>query len=197
MILDRCRMKNLFFVFFVLFGLSTAHALEVAGVRFDDQMRLGQSDVIVNGAGMRKMAIFKIYAMALYLPEKQGDAGAVLSGKGAKRVSISLLRDVTAQQFVDGLQEGIADNHSEAEMATLRDRIKVFSNAMLAIGEAKTGTRVFIDWFPDSGTRLTVNGQVVGTDIAGEDFFRAILKIWLGSKPIQGDLKQALLGKLS
>jgi hypothetical protein len=190
-------MHKLFFAVFVLFALPAAYALEVAGVRFDDQTRVGQSDVIVNGAGMRKMAIFKVYAMALYLPEKQGEAGAALSIKGAKRVAISLLRDVTAQQFVDGLQEGIADNQSEAEMATLRDRVKVFSAAMLGIGEAKTGTRVFIDWFPDSGTRLTVNGQVIGTDIAGEDFYKAILKIWLGSKPVQGDLKQALLGKLS
>ena len=66
---------------------------------------------------------------------------------------------------------------------------------MLGIGEARTGTAVLIDWLPDSGTRLTVNGQVVGKDIAGEDFFTALLNIWLGSKPVQGDLKQALLGK--
>jgi len=190
-------MKNLLFVVLVLFGVSTAYALDVAGVRFDDQVRLGPNDALANGAGMRKMAIFRIYAMALYLPEKSSEVGAVLSSKGAKRVAISLLRDVTAQQFVDGLQEGIADNHSETEMATLRDRVQVFSEAMLGIGEAKTGTRVFIDWLPDSGTRLTVNGRVVGTDIAGEDFYKAILKIWLGSKPVQGDLKQALLGKLS
>ena len=190
-------MKKLLFLVFFLSGLPAAYALEVAGVKFDDEMRLGQSELVANGAGMRKMAIFKVYAMALYLQQKQGEAGAALSVKGAKRVSIGLLRDVTAQQFVDGLQEGIADNHSEAEMASLRDRVKVFSDAMLSIGEAKTGTLVFIDWLPDSGTRLTVNGQVIGKDIAGEDFYKAILKIWLGSKPVQGNLKQALLGKLS
>jgi len=190
-------MKKLTLIVFALFSLNNAYALEVAGVKFDDQTRLGQSDVVANGAGMRKMAFFKVYAMALYLPEKHGDAEAALSARGSKRVSISLLRDVTAQQFVDGLQEGIADNHSEAEMATLKDRIKSFSEAMLTLGEAKTGTLIFIDWLPDSGTRLTVNGQVVGKDIVGEDFFKAILKIWLGSKPVQGDLKQALLGKLS
>ena len=190
-------MKKLLFLVFFLSGLPAAYAFEVAGVTFDDEMRLGQNELVANGAGMRKMAIFKVYAMALYLPQKLGEPGAALSVKGAKRVSIGLLRDVTAQQFVDGLREGIADNHSETEMATLRDRVKAFSEAMLGIGEAKTGTRVFIDWLPDSGTRLTVNGQVIGKDIAGEDFYKAILKIWLGSKPVQGNLKQALLGKLS
>jgi hypothetical protein len=65
------------------------------------------------------------------------------------------------------------------------------------IGEAKTGSQVFIDWLPEGGTRLTVNGQVRGSDIAGEDFFKALLKIWLGNKPVQDDLKQALLGLLN
>jgi hypothetical protein len=54
---------------------------------------------------------------------------------------------------------------------------------------------VLIDWLPENGTRLTVNGQVKGKDIAGEDFYKALLKIWLGNKPVQDDLKQALLGK--
>ena len=73
--------------------------------------------------------------------------------------------------------------------------IEQLTDVMLAIGEAREGTTIVIDWLPDSGTRLTVNGQVKGKDIAGEDFYRALLKIWLGSKPAQDDLKQALLGK--
>lgn len=190
-------MKKLALLFCAGLVLSQAQAVEVAGVKFDDTVQIGQSDIIANGAGMRKKTIFKIYAMALYLPEKQAEVDALLAVKGAKRIAISLLRDVTAQQFVDGLQEGIADNHGDAEMATLRSRVKAFSEAMLSIGEAKTGTLVLIDWLPEMGTRLTVNGQVIGNAIVGEDFFRAVLKIWLGSKPVQSDLKQALLGKLS
>lgn len=190
-------MSRWLFAVLVLFGATTAFGLEVAGVSFDERARLGPNEVIVNGVGMRKMAIFKVYAMALYLPEKQSEAGATLALKGAKRVAISLLRDVTAQQFVDGLREGIADNHTDSEMSALRDRIDQLARNMQTIGEAKTGTLIYLDWLPDSGTRLVVNGQVIGQDIAGEDLYKAILKIWLGHKPVQGDLKQALLGKLS
>lgn len=189
-------MKQCLLAVFILIGATTAFALELAGVRFDERAHLGPNEVVVNGAGMRKMAIFKVYAMALYLPEKQSDAGASLALKGAKRVAISLLRDVTAQQFVDGLREGIADNHTDSELSTLRDRIEQLARNMLTIGEVKTGTLIYLDWLPDSGTRLVVNGKVVGQDVAGEDFYTAILKIWLGQKPVQGDLKQALLGKL-
>lgn len=178
-------------------SLNVAQAVEVAGVKFDDQTSLGNASLIANGAGMRKKAFFKVYAMALYLPEKQADAEAVLSAKGARRIAITLLRDLTAKQFVDALHEGVAENHSESEMAALKERLDQFSEAMLGIGEAKSGARVLIDFQPEGTTRLTVNNEVRGSDLAGEDFFNALLKIWIGNKPVQDDLKQALLGKTS
>ena len=190
-------MRKLIMVLVAALSFSLAHAVEVEGVKFDPQTRLGNSDVVLNGAGLRKKVFFKVYAMGLYLAEKQGDAAAVLAAKGGKRIAITLLRDLTAKQFVDALNEGIVENHSEAEMAGLKDRIAQFSETMMGIGEAKTGAVVLIDWLPESGTRLTVNGQVTGHEIAGEDFFNALLRIWIGDKPVQDDLKQALLGKVS
>jgi hypothetical protein len=189
--------KHLLIMAVAALCFNLAPAVEVAGVKFDDKVRVGNSDTVLNGAGLRKKVIVKVYAMALYLPEKRSDAEAVMAAKGAKRISINLLRDLTGQQFVEALQEGMANTHSEAEMAGLRDRLKQFSDSMLAVGEAKTGTSVVIDWIPEGGTRLTVNGQAKGKDIAGEDFYKALLKIWLGNKPVQDDLKQALLGKAS
>ncbi len=188
-------MKHLLMAAVAALSFSLASAVEVAGVKFDDKTRVGHSELVVNGAGLRKKAVFKVYALALYLPEKRGDAEAVLAARGSKRISIGLLRDLSAQQFVEALQEGVANNHTEAEMAALRDRLKQLSDTLLAAGEPKTGTSVVIDWLPESGTRLTVDGQVKGREIAGEDFYKALLKVWLGNKPVQEDLKQALLGK--
>lgn len=188
-------MKHLLLAISVLFIIHSAHALEIGGVKFDDKARIGNAELTINGAGIRKKAVFKVYAMALYLPEKRAAADAVLSSKGAKRIAIHLLRDLSAQQFVEALQEGMANNHSEAEMAGLKDRLKLFSDTLLAIGEARSGNIFVIDWLPESGTRLLINGQNKGKDIAGEDFFKALLKIWLGNKPVQDDLKVALLGK--
>lgn len=188
-------LKHLILAAIAALALNTAQAAEVAGVKFDDRTKIGSSELVANGAGLRKKAFFKVYAMALYLPEKQAEAEAALAAKGPKRISISLLRDLSAQQFVDALQEGVANNHSEAEMSALKDRLKQFSDAMLSIGEAKIGTTVLIDWLPESGTRLTVNGQAKGKDIAGDDFFKALLKIWIGKQPVQDNLKAALLGK--
>ena len=64
---------------------------------------------------------------------------------------------------------------------------------MAGIGEAKKGMAIDLDW-TGSATRLQVDGRSAGNPIAGEDFYRALLRIWLGDKPVQDDLKKALLG---
>ena len=176
-------------------SFSATHAIEAGGTRFDDAARLADNELVVNGAGVRKKAFFKVYSMALYLPAKQVESTSILALPGAKRVSITLLRDLSAQQFVDALNEGLVANHTEAEMAQLKARIQSFSETMLTIGEAKTGMSLDIDWLPGNGLRLSVAGQVRGKLIEGEDFYRALLRVWLGEKPVQADLKQALLGK--
>ena len=172
-----------------------AGAAEVAGVKFDDQIRLEQQDLSLNGAGLRAKVIFKVYALGLYLPAKASDADSALNGKGAKRIAIVPLMELTSRQFVDALSGGIAKNHSEAEVAPLKDRLQSFEASLLALGKAAKGTPITLDWLPDQGTRLSVGGQPQGKIIPGEDFYQALLRIWLGSKPAQGDLKDALLGK--
>lgn len=177
------------------FSLPVLAAIEVAGVKFDDKAKVGSGDTALNGAGMRKKAFFKVYAVGLYLPQKQNAAADVLAAKGAKRIAIVTLRDLTAEQFVDALLEALKKNHDEAALAPLQARIDQFRTAMLDIGNAPEKSVVHLDWLPESGTRLSFNGAAKGSDIPGEDFYRALLKIWIGERPAQDDLKEQLLGK--
>jgi len=64
---------------------------------------------------------------------------------------------------------------------------------MAQIGEAKKGMAIALDW-TGGGTILVVNGKPAGKPIAGEDFYKALLRIWIGDKPVQDDLKKSLLG---
>jgi len=80
-------------------------------------------------------------------------------------------------------------------LAALQPRIDQFRASMMSIGNAPEKSVVNLDWLPDTGTRLTFNGTTKGADISGEDFYRALLKIWIGDKPAQDDLKEQLLGK--
>jgi hypothetical protein len=46
---------------------------------------------------------------------------------------------------------------------------------------------------PRGDTRVWINDAQRGT-VQGADFQRALLRVWLGNKPADTDLKQALLG---
>ena len=112
---------------------------------------------------------------------------------GPKRVQIHMLRDVGADPFIEALAEGIKANHTEAQAKALDPRVKQLGATLAEIKEAKKGMIIALDW-TGSATQVVIDGKPVGQSIDGEDFYRALLKIWLGEKPVQDDLKKALLG---
>jgi len=182
---------------FLLFFLISFPSLgaEVAGVKLEEMEKLATAELVLNGAGLRKRAFFQVYAIGLYLPAKKTVDSEVIAATGPKRVAIHMLRDVDADQFAGALSDGIKDNHPEAEAKKLEPRVKQLAAIMLDMKEAKTGMRITLDWLPASGTQVTVQGKPMGAPIPGEDFYNALLRIWLGEKPVQLDLKKALLGE--
>jgi hypothetical protein len=189
--------KYLHCLLVLLFATWTAQAIaaEVAGVKLEDKTKLGNAELVLNGIGLRTKVFFKVYVIGLYLPAKAATGAAVLEQKGVKRAHLVLLRDVSAEDFSDALIEGLRNNSTEAELAALKARIEQFRQTIVAAGEVKNGLIVHLDFLPDSGTRLTLGGKQQGKDTPGEDFFNALLRIWVGEKPIQDNLKEALLGK--
>ena len=172
-----------------------ALGVEVAGLRIEEKDKIASSELTLNGAGLRKRAFFQVYVIGLYLPEKKAAAADAIGTAGPKRVAIHMLRDVDADQFSGALTDGMKDNISEAEMKALEPRMRQLVAVMGSMKEAKKGMRITLDWLPAAGTQLTVDGKLAGAPIAGEDFYRALLKIWLGENPVQADLKKALLGE--
>jgi len=178
---------------FIALTALTANAAEIAGVKLDDKAQVESRELVLNGAGLRKKVIFNVYVIGLYLPEKKNDAAAVLQLAGPKRAAIHMLRDVSADTFTEALVEGMQENHSEADYKALEPRVKELAGIFAEIREAKKGMVISLDW-TGAATRLLVDGKPAGKPIAGEDFYRALLRIWLGEKPVQNDLKRALLG---
>jgi long-chain acyl-CoA synthetase len=170
-------------------------AAEVAGVHVEDRIKLESTELVLNGAGLRTKAFFKVYVAGLYLTEKKTSADAVLGLGGAKRVSMRLMRDLSARQLTDALDEGFRDNTPVAEQEPLKGRLAVLAAIMNALQSAKEGDLIALDWLPGTGTRVMLNGEPRGKAIAGEDFYRALLRIWLGDNPVSGSLKKALLGE--
>src|SRR5258708_3395546 len=170
----------------------TASGAEVAGVKLDDKTQVESRELVLNGPGLRNPVPFNAYLIALSLPPQNTDPAAVLQLAGPKRAAIHMLRDVGAEQFTDALIEGLKENHPEADYKALEPRAKDLAGIFAEIKEAKKGMVIALDW-TGTATRLMVNGNPTGKPIPGEDFYRALLRIWLGDKPVQNDLKRALL----
>ncbi len=183
---------RLLFAALLLFACNT-FAAEVAGVQLTDRVQVEGKDLSLNGGGLRRRFVFKVYVIGLYLPEKTRDAAQVLAQPGPKRVSLHMLRDVGADTFSEALIEGLKANQSAAEYGGLEARVKQLEAIMGQVGEAKKGMAIALDW-TGRATRVSVDGKPVGEPIAGEDFYRALLRIWLGDHPVQDDIKQGLLG---
>lgn len=177
--------------------------ITVAGIHFPATTKIdrggpaAESTLTLNGAGLRGVLFIKAYAMGLYLPQRATTATDILALRGPRRIHIVALRDLSAEQFADALVKGIHKNHSEAELAALNPRLEGFRATLLAQGEAVKGTVILLDWLPEdeSGiTRLSINGKAIGKPVPGEDFYQALLRIWLGERPADGGLKRDLLG---
>ena len=168
-----------------------ALAAEVAGVKLEDAADVGGKNLVLNGAGVRTRLMFKVYVAALYLPAKAADLPATLA-QSPRRVQMTLLRNVGADDLVGALVEGMTANNPAQDMAAVKPQTDQLVTIMKSIGEAKTGDVVALD-FVGGETRVGHNGKTIGT-IGGAPFNDALMKIWLGDKPVQADLKKAMLG---
>lgn len=177
----------------VAFG---AGAAEVEGVKLAERAQaVGGAALVLNGAGLRKRAFFRVYVVGLYLPAATRAADAALALAGPKRVHIHMLRDVGASQFSEALVDGMRDNNDEAAMKRFEPAIAQMNAVMAEMKEAKEGMTILLDWIPGTGMQVQVNGRATGRPIADEAFFRGLLRVWLGPNPVQDDLKKALLGQ--
>jgi hypothetical protein len=184
--------QTTFFLLALLLA-GSAVAAEVAGVKLEDKTQVESRELVLNGAGLRKRLFFNVYVIGLYLPEKKTGVASIIQQPGPKRASIHMLRDVGAEQFTEALVDGLRANHSESEFRALEPKVKELADIMAGVQEAKKGMTLALDW-TGSATRLLVNGKPTGKPIAGEEFYRALLRIWIGENPVQDDLKKALLG---
>lgn len=171
-----------------------AAALDLEGVKIDDRVKVGPAELVLNGAGLRTRLGFKVYAGALYLADKTRDANAAVSAPGPKRIAIHMMRDVGAKQFVESLNDGLTKNTPAGELDKLKPQVAELNATMEALGEAKKGDVILLDFVPGTGTTIVVNGQPRGKVIAGDDFYRALMRIWLGDKPADSDLRKGMLG---
>ncbi|MCP4272743.1 MAG: hypothetical protein GY781_12390 [Gammaproteobacteria bacterium] len=172
-----------------------AIAKEVAGVELEEVARLSveNTELILNGSTVRREAQHAIYVGGLYLKEQATSYEEVIEDPNPKRFLLFCSTDaISSSKLINAWEQGFSINYSNEEITKLEPMIKTFNDVWKS--GLKAGDEVWVDFIPGEGTKMSINGDLVA-EIAGDEFYHAFLKTWLGPHPFSRKMKEALLGK--
>ena len=165
-----------------------ARAGELAGVTLPDSLTAGTQTLELNGLGLRKKAMIKVYVGALYLESSAKDAGAILAADQGKAIRLHFLRGLSKAQLSGAFREGF-----EANATDKAGQKAAFDKMLALLSNVKEGDTLTFNYLPDKGTTLQVGEKKLGV-FEGKGFADAVFSIWLGPKPPSEDLKKGMLG---
>lgn len=188
-------------VYLIIFAVATVLvagqicAKDLKGVKIEEVVNLsvGGEELRLKGTATKNSSRQSVYIGGLYLQNDAEDVKGILDNDGAKRFVIYCQNSsIKPDALIRALNLGITANHSEAELDQLKPMVDQFNQLWRT--EIKEGDKVWIDFVPETGTIVSINGEQKGT-IPGKAFYDAFLKTWLGDKPINPSMKKQLLGQ--
>lgn len=167
-----------------------AAAGSLAGVTLPDKADVGGKSLVLNGMGLRKKFVIKVYVGGLYLPQKEKSAAKVLGSDVPRRMVLSFIYDVSKDQMCEAWEEGLTANVPNAS-AEVKKNFTTLCSWMDGVGE---GQKLILTYVPGEGTHVEVGGKMKG-NLPGKPTADAILSTWIGQEPAPGeDFKKAVLG---
>lgn len=174
----------------------SAAPIEISNVKIERHARVANRDLILNGAGIRYKFVFEIYAIALYLEAPQAKPSEIISMPGAKRLSITLLRDIGNEIFLQAIDAGMHLNIESDGREKIKGSLQRFYEMLATLPMLKKGDTLVLDWHPEIGVVPQINGRTLSPCIVNDTiFYETLLKVWIGNSPVDEKLKQALLGE--
>lgn len=166
------------------------------GHKFDNTVTVDQQELHLNGVGGRSVPVIfmRVFATALYLPKAAHDPEAIIQMEGAKRIQIRMNYGVAGKEFKKALVRGIEKNHSPEQQAAFAPRTQAFAAIIDSLGKVKSGDVINMDFAPEQGLIISVNGKTAGAAIEGADFYAAVLRIFIGNRPAEQEMKERILG---
>ena len=164
-----------------------------SGVPFDT--RSGELQLLGVGLRTKTFLKVKVYAVGLYVDpaglaayRTQTSSAAFFQrlvwGDFRREIRMKFVRaSVTADQIRGAFREGLEG----ADKAKVETFVGFF-------GDTKAGDEYVLRYVPGGVLETTVAGQPKPA-IADKAFAAAVFSIWLGEKPIQDDLKRALVAR--
>jgi Chalcone isomerase-like len=176
-----------------LMSQASASNTEIAGVHYEPKVKVEGQQLQLNGSGLSYKALAKVYTVGLYTTRKSSKADEVLGMDGPKQLKFVMLVPMRIDELGKLIARGIEANSSRDDFMKLIPSTVDMGRTFSKLRRMAPGDNVVIEWVPRRGTVFYVNGQPAGLPIGQQDFFNAVLKVWIGKSPTTQDLKDALL----
>ena len=183
--------KNTLLLLIGLLLIPAAQATTIGGVNLSDSVTVDNHELRLNGAGIRKKFFLKLYVASLYLGQASHDAREIVSADSPMAIQLDITSGmITPKRMEKATIEGFSAA-TGGKLEPIAERIDQFLDVFRAGVEA--GDRFLLAYLPGTGVVVSKNGKTQ-TTIEGLDFKKALFGIWLSEKPVQKDLKKAMLG---
>lgn len=183
-------MKRLLILALMAGTAAAAWGGELAGVTMPDTVQVGDESLVLNGMGLRKKAVIKVYVAGLYLPQKMSDAQGILAADTTRRTVMDFRFGVGAGKMCDAWKEGL-DKNTASSSADLEAQFDTLCEYQVDMDK---GDQMIYTYVPGKGTEVEIRGDVKGT-IEGKAFADALFACWIGPEPPGEAFKQGLLGE--
>lgn len=170
-----------------------AQGADVVGVHYPPSIKVEGNNLSLNGSGVSYRAVAKLYTVGLYVPQKSSKSDAIFATGGPKQLRFVMLQGMRVDELGKVITKGIENNSSREEFFKLIPSIRTMGEQFSRIKRLNPGDTFAIEFVPKRGTMFFVNGQPAGLPLEDSLFFPAVLRTWLGGRPVTQDLKDALL----
>lgn len=172
---------------------ASAQTADVVGVHYPATIKVEGTNLTLNGSGISYRAVAKLYTVGLYVPQKANKSETIFATGGPKQLRFVMLQGMRVDELGKVITKGIENNSSREEFFKLIPSIRQMGEEFSRIRRLNTGDTFAIEYVPKRGTMFFVNGQPAGLPLEDNLFFPAVLRTWLGGRPVTPDLKDALL----
>ncbi len=199
--------KLILMIVVVLVAATGSYGAKIGGVELPETIKAGDTDLILNGYGLRKKFAFKVYAAGLYLKKKTKDNFSTLDADEPQVLLMKYRRGIPIRKIDSVFYESFAVSAKMPER-DVYDKTGQY-------GEVTKETVQFMEWLcqadtekndewifkyiPGKGTEVYINRGGVedhkGT-IPGLAFKKILFGIWLMyDAPVGKKLTNQLMGK--
>lgn len=186
--------KNCLIFCLILFGSIAADAqLTLNSVTLPAKVNKDNTELMLNGGGIRKKLFLKLYTAGLYVSAKTKNAADIVNADKPEVMRLTITSGfISSSNMSEAIQEGFKKSMHD-NTAPLQSKIDEFISTFKK-DAIKEGDTFEIWYIPGQGIKSYKNDKLQST-IPGLDFKKALFGIWFSDNPVDEDLKTGLLGQ--